>query len=73
MSDLTEKQAELTAEAWQGIERLERRIRSLRNALQHAGPGTPASAVANVVAEEALALAQTVSKAEGFAAAVSRM
>lgn len=73
MEDMAQQQADLTAEVWKGIERLEHRMNSLRNALQHVGPGMTVTSVAQVVAEEAVSLLAAAVKADGFDDAVSRM
>lgn len=73
MDDLIKKQAELNAEVWASLARLDRRITSLRNALHSTGPGTSATVTASVVAEEAVALLQAAARADAFGDAVSRM
>lgn len=73
MDDLTKRQAEITAEVWRRIESLDRRLGTLRNALQMVGPGESATMVAGIVADEANGLLLATAKADGFGDAVSRM
>jgi hypothetical protein len=71
MDDETDTQAELTAEVWDHVRRLERRIVTLHTALKAVGTGQTVTSVAEIIAEESVALLQAAAKAEGYAAAVA--
>lgn len=73
MDDLTKTQADLTAEMWQEIDRIERRLVTLRNALTHTGASETTTAVSALILEEALLLVQIAAKAEGVALGVRLM
>lgn len=73
MDDLTKQQGDLIVDVWDRVGRLERRLGSLRDALQAVGPGASVTLVAGVVAEEAVNLLAAAAKADGYGDAVSRM
>lgn len=73
MDDLTKKQEELTAELWKLIEQVDRRLGTMRNTLQQAGPGSSVTMMAGVLTETATELLRVAAKAEGHADAVRLM
>lgn len=73
MDDLEKREADITAELWEQISRVEKRITTVRNALHHSGPSSTLTMVAGVLAEEAMDLLKTAAKGEGHADAVRMM
>lgn len=73
MDDLTKTEADITADLWKQIARVDRTLMTLRNALEQAGLGSSVATAASVVAEEAFELAKTAAKGEGHFNAVRMM
>lgn len=73
MDDLTKREAEFTAELSDLLVRLDRRVATLRRALEREGPSTTVTMMAGVVADEAVTLMRAAAKAEGYTDAVRRM
>lgn len=73
MDDLAKLEADLVADLWKRIERMERRLRTVRAALERGGPGSSLTSVAQVVAEEGMELAIVAGSVEGVVKAARLM
>jgi hypothetical protein len=66
MSELTSKQAELQADVWDHIDKVESALAALRNALQHTGVGHASAQAAHLVAHRANTLLLAAAGGQGY-------